>query len=197
MGISREEIGQIAKEAAEKQLEPACLTIATDIDSVIEDAIDPLHTAIYEYGVISSKAYERPERKSVQKASVLKSIETAQDAVQQSIIDTGYAKPEDIAHMTVRLGRIYQLVKEDKLYDAMEMVETLSDDMFHLMLRTVVACEFQVGKGANPGSEYITIVDPGNTTFKPGEVISKEAFDKENERVRKLGGKSATGKPSA
>jgi len=41
--------------------------------------------------------------------------------------------------------------------------------------------------------EYITITDPGKTTFKPGEVVSKEAFDKENERVRKLGEREAKG----
>lgn len=41
--------------------------------------------------------------------------------------------------------------------------------------------------------EYITITDPGKTTFKPGEVVSKDAFDKENERVRKLGEREAKG----
>ena len=46
--------------------------------------------------------------------------------------------------------------------------------------------------GSNP--EYITITDPGKTTFKAGEIISREAFEKENERVRKLGEKPATGR---
>lgn len=41
--------------------------------------------------------------------------------------------------------------------------------------------------------EYITVTDPGKTTFKPGEVVSKETFDKENERVRKLGEREAKG----
>ncbi|MBA7593229.1 hypothetical protein ES703_00147 [subsurface metagenome] len=40
---------------------------------------------------------------------------------------------------------------------------------------------------------HITIVDPGKTTFKRGEIISQEAFDKENERVSKLGEKTAKG----
>ena len=40
---------------------------------------------------------------------------------------------------------------------------------------------------------HITIVDPGKTTFKRGEVISREAFDKENERVSRLGEKTAKG----
>ena len=42
-----------------------------------------------------------------------------------------------------------------------------------------------------PG-DYVTIADPGKTTFKVGEVISREAFDKENERVKKLGERPAT-----
>jgi len=47
-------------------------------------------------------------------------------------------------------------------------------------------------EGSNPGSQYVTVDDPGKTTFKPGEIISKDTFDKENERVRKLGEKPAT-----
>jgi len=49
----------------------------------------------------------------------------------------------------------------------------------------------QITKGSNPG-EYVTITDPGKTTFKVGEIISREAFEKENERVRKLDEKPAT-----
>ncbi|MBA7588701.1 hypothetical protein ES708_30768 [subsurface metagenome] len=45
----------------------------------------------------------------------------------------------------------------------------------------------------NPG-EYVTITDPGKTTFKVGEVISREAFDKENERVKRLGEKPSSGR---
>jgi len=40
---------------------------------------------------------------------------------------------------------------------------------------------------------HITIVDPGKSTFKRGEIISQEAFDKENERVSRLGEKPAKG----
>ncbi len=42
--------------------------------------------------------------------------------------------------------------------------------------------------------EYVTITDPGKTTFKVGEIISREAFEKENERVKKLSEKPATGR---
>lgn len=42
--------------------------------------------------------------------------------------------------------------------------------------------------------EYVTITDPGKTTFKVGEIISREAFEKENERVKKLEEKPATGR---
>jgi len=40
---------------------------------------------------------------------------------------------------------------------------------------------------------HITIVSPGKTTLKRGEVISRDAFDKENERVSRLGEKPAEG----
>ncbi|GAJ03479.1 unnamed protein product, partial [marine sediment metagenome] len=51
----------------------------------------------------------------------------------------------------------------------------------------------QITRGDNPGG-YVTITDPGKTTFKAGEIISREAFEKENERVRKLSEKPATGR---
>ena len=51
----------------------------------------------------------------------------------------------------------------------------------------------QITKGSNP-TGYVTIIDPGKTTFNVGEVITREAFEKENERVKKLGEKPATGK---
>jgi len=51
----------------------------------------------------------------------------------------------------------------------------------------------KITKGSNPG-EYVTITDPGKTTFKVGEIISREAFEKENARVKKLGEKPATGR---
>jgi len=47
--------------------------------------------------------------------------------------------------------------------------------------------------GSNPG-DYVTITDPGKTTFKPGEIVSREAFERENERVKRLGEKPATGR---
>ena len=51
----------------------------------------------------------------------------------------------------------------------------------------------QITKGSNP-TGYVTITDPGKTTFKVGEIISREAFEKENERVKRLGEKPATGR---
>ena len=48
-------------------------------------------------------------------------------------------------------------------------------------------------EGSNPG-EYVTITDPGGTTFKVGEIISHEAFERENERVKRLSKKPATGR---
>ncbi len=49
------------------------------------------------------------------------------------------------------------------------------------------------GEEHKPSSVYVTVTDPGNTTFNINEVISSEAFDKENERVRALGEKPALG----
>lgn len=43
--------------------------------------------------------------------------------------------------------------------------------------------------------QFYTVTDPGKTTFKEGEIISRETFEKENERVRKLGEKPAQGVP--
>jgi len=51
----------------------------------------------------------------------------------------------------------------------------------------------EITGGSNPG-EYVTITDPGKTTFKPGEIVSREAFERENERVKRLGEKPATGR---
>jgi len=48
-------------------------------------------------------------------------------------------------------------------------------------------------KKSNPG-EYITITYQGGTTFKVGEIISREAFERENERVKRLSKKPATGR---
>jgi rubrerythrin len=42
--------------------------------------------------------------------------------------------------------------------------------------------------------EYVTIINPGKTTFKVGEVVSHEAFAKENERTIRLGEKPAAGR---
>ena len=141
MALSREEIENIGKLAAQRQLSSSCMDIAADIESVHSDAIDRLHTLIYNYGVAKSRQGENAPAVEEKKAGLLKSIENAQNVVQQSIIETGYAAPENIKHITDRLGKVYQLVKEGKLYDAMAVVEILSHNLFVLMLRTVVACE--------------------------------------------------------
>lgn len=59
--------------------------------------------------------------------------------------------------------------------------------------RDKLASYYEAPHYSNPG-EYVTITDPGKTTFKVGEVVSREAFEKENERVKKLGEKPATGR---
>ena len=48
--------------------------------------------------------------------------------------------------------------------------------------------------GGSSSGGYITITHPGKTTFKVGEIVSREAFEKENARVKKLGEEPATGR---
>lgn len=47
--------------------------------------------------------------------------------------------------------------------------------------------------GQTLNSEFITVDEPGKTTFKKGDVVSLESFMKENERVKKLGEAQASG----
>ncbi|GEM_PF-6149634 len=42
--------------------------------------------------------------------------------------------------------------------------------------------------------KYLTILDAGDTIFQEGEVVSPEAYERENERVKKLGLRPAFGK---
>lgn len=42
-------------------------------------------------------------------------------------------------------------------------------------------------------TEFVTILDPGKTIFLKGEAVPRETFDQENERVKKLGERQATG----
>jgi len=42
--------------------------------------------------------------------------------------------------------------------------------------------------------KYLAILDKGDTVFQEGETVSLEAYERENERVRKLGQRSAYGK---
>jgi len=46
---------------------------------------------------------------------------------------------------------------------------------------------------ATTGQKYVSILSPGQTVFSIGQLVSREWFDKENERVRKLGENPATG----
>ena len=41
---------------------------------------------------------------------------------------------------------------------------------------------------------YITITDPGKTVFHVGDIVSREVFEKENQRVIKRGEKPAVGR---
>lgn len=49
------------------------------------------------------------------------------------------------------------------------------------------------GQYSSTGRRYVTVLSAGQTVFNYGDVISEESFNKENERVRKLGETRATG----
>jgi len=48
-------------------------------------------------------------------------------------------------------------------------------------------------KSGSTPRDYVTITDPGKTTFKRGEIVSRKTFEEENQRVIRLGEKPATG----
>ena len=91
------------------------------------------------------------------------------------------------------------VIKSKAIYGWRASVTVEKDDPEHnqvLVKETNIPIKYEdieEEEESNP-SEYITITDPGKTTFKVGEVTSREAFERENERVRKLGEKPATGR---
>lgn len=79
-------------------------------------------------------------------------------------------------------------------------------ELLDLMFQSVVACECgeakaiekHLGEGALKkifATQYYTITDPGKTVFYIGDVVTEEAFNRENDRVRRLGERPATGRP--
>ena len=146
MAVSREEARNIGKETAQRQLSSQCIEIGLNIESVREEAIDPLHSHIYDYSVALSKAGS-PTRSwasaevATRKHFLLQSLKRAQDAVKQTIIDTGYATPEEGSLLTYTLQELPNVIERGNILVALNTVEEISDSLFHLMLEKVVACE--------------------------------------------------------
>ncbi len=46
---------------------------------------------------------------------------------------------------------------------------------------------------ATHGQKWVTVISPGQTVFNIDDLVTKEEFDRENNRVRKLGENPATG----
>ena len=146
MALSREEARNIGKEAARRRLSSQCIEIGLNIESVREHAIDPLHSHIYDYSVALSRApsFGRSSKAAeveTKKHFLLQSIKRAQDAVKQTIIDTGYVTPEDGSILTSRLQELPNVIERGNILVALNDVEEISDALFHLMLEKVVDCE--------------------------------------------------------
>ena len=146
MAISREEARNIGKEAAKRQLSSQCIEIGLNIESVREHAIDPLHTHIYDYSVALSRASTPTSSRAsaevaTRKHFLLQSLNRAQDAVKQTIIDTGYVTPEDASILTYTLKELPNVIERGNILVALNDVEEISDALFHLMLEKVVECE--------------------------------------------------------
>ncbi|MBA7614697.1 hypothetical protein ES703_21966 [subsurface metagenome] len=174
--MDREEIERIAREAADKVTGMRCA--CKNLNDIFLSAIEK---DIPRWGAPGS-----PE------------IQELRANLEALAKDCGYERNAD--------GHWLQWPKQDALLEKIGPYTIIKEhDDGDLTLDTrnwgkvVVTTEGEVfyGKGgqitgeSNPG-EYVTIDDPGKTTFNPGEVVSREAFDEENERVKKLGEKPAT-----
>ena len=190
--MERKEISSIAQEAASKVvISKRCLEKAYHIYEA------------HEYAHAASGAALKLDRGSAERYLNLMRHELFAadlpreklEELGQDIVDAAHWIKEENKEAIYPLGRFLDKSKE-------------------LMFQEVVACECgeakaieeKLGKEAlakilateesNPG-EYVTITDPDKTTFKVGEVVSREAFEKENERVKGLGEKPASGEVKA
>jgi len=118
---------------------------------------------------------------------------------------------EELVLLNAPVEKGLKLIQEGKDIEAAFAFEEARKVAHELLFQKVVECECgeakaieeKFGKEAlrkilapeeSTLGEYVTITDPGKTTFKVGEVVSREAFEEENERVKKLGEKPATGR---
>ena len=141
MSISREDVYAMGRRADEREIKTECVNIADDIDTVRENAIDPLQTAILSYSVTLARRKGIKQIVEAEKSNLLARVKNAQDAVQESIIDTGYSTSQEVAPIVDTLKGLPELIEKGKIDSALDEVEMLSDGIFYLMLRRVVGCQ--------------------------------------------------------
>lgn len=187
MALSREEIDIIAKEAAAKVtgMRCACKNLNSLFLSAIERDIPrwgaPLSPESQELGAsLTALAKDCGYEKDAEGHWVQW---PKQEAIVEKIGPYTIIKEHDDGDLTLdttNSGKVIVTTEGEVFYEKCATEESQSPPALH--------------HSPNPGDQYVKIEDPGKTTFKPGEVISKDTFDKENERVRKLGEKPATGR---
>ncbi len=91
----------------------------------------------------------------------------------------GSLRPQDILRIKgLQAVQLYILDEVQKVYRS-QAVE-ISDKHIEIIIRQML--------------RRVSIVDPGDTDFLPGQIVDRFIFERENEKVRKQGGKPASAK---
>ena len=118
-----------------------CLNLAITIDDVRENAIDSLHSPILDYSVSLVRNKDKKSLLENQKQGLQQRIKIANDAIRQSIVETGYATEVEVRPFNTKLANLSDQIEKGKTGDALDSVETLSDELYKLMLNKAVTCE--------------------------------------------------------
>ena len=175
--VSREEISDIAKEAAAKVLEVQSTCISAGIALFRDQAsfrrATPIIFRVNLRGLVSEDDLKIPHS--------------------ELAMHVGAAGKDLIAF--VLTGTQTGIATYDQGEGKCGTIFGREDELFKPALADKVKEMWEKRGPGNP-VEYVTITDPGKTTFKVGELVSCEAFEEENERVKKLGEEPATGRQS-
>ena len=118
-----------------------CLSLAITIDDVRENAIDSLHSPISDYGVSLVRNKDKNSLLENQRQGLQQRIKIANDAIRQSIVETGYATEAEVRPFNTKLANLSDQIEKGKTGDAIDSVETLSDELYKFMLNKAVTCE--------------------------------------------------------
>ena len=118
-----------------------CLNLAITIDDVRENAIDSLHSPILDYGVSLVRNKDKSSLLENQKQGLQQRIKIANDAIRQSMVETGYATEAEVRPLNTKLANLSDHIEKGKIDDALDSVETLSDELYKFMLNKAVTCE--------------------------------------------------------